>query len=130
MAVGQFLELAKNNIVREWSIARDPDNINAKLYSTVPDYSLEDITKSYQWIQKRKTVQSMKISIGINHHFIASSNNSLITKEKVDQYLKTRNELNCTLDELIENESMFWCVILYENEWKSGSCSCPYFAKN
>ena len=70
MAVGQFFELVKNHVVRNWSTDRDPSNINAKLYETQPNYSLEDYTKAYQWLQAKKPAQIKKINRDLKFHFL------------------------------------------------------------
>ena len=128
--VGQFLELIKQDIVRGWSVIRNPENINAKIYSNSPDYKLEDATYAYQWIQNGKSVQVKKAS-SVKLNFIPSGSTNQIDKEVVDNFMRARLELNwSSLDKLFEMESSIWCVVLQETDWKSGKCSCPYFSKN
>jgi hypothetical protein len=57
MPVGQFFEVIKQQSVREWSLDRNPQDINAKAYALSPDYNLEDMTKAYQWIQRKQNVR-------------------------------------------------------------------------
>lgn len=109
--VGQFLEIVKQKIVHDWSTIRNPANINYKPNSHTPVYTLEDETKAYQWLLKNKSVQAKTIDFSLKLNFVAS-------------------ELNWNdLDHLLDSESSIWCIVLQEDDWKSGNCSCFYFAK-
>ncbi len=55
-------------------------------------------------MQKKKTKRSKKMR-EIKHHYFTSAYNAEVTKEKVEDFLKVRTEITCTLDELIKNES-------------------------
>ena len=128
--VGQFVEQVKQNIVHCWSVARDPANINAKIYAHTPIYSLEDQTNAYHWLLKKKQVH-VKTQTALKLNFVSSSSTRNITKEDVENFMRARAELNWDdLDSLFESESSIWCIVLDESDWTSGKCSCSYFSKH
>ena len=130
--LGTLYKMIKQQIVHSWSLDRDPQDINAKLYAYSPVYSLEEMTKAHQWIQKKRNVQVKKIDASLRLNFIASSFASVeITKESVESFMRVCGE-QCweNFDELVKLESSIWCIVLVESDWKLGKCSCPYFAKN
>ena len=130
MGVGQFLELIKNNLVKSWSTDRDPNNVNAKVFSGEPTISLEEYTKGYQWIQQKKKVL-MKKNRQLTLHFTPAKSTEQITTSSIDQFMSVHENLQWqTFDEFVTNESEMWCIKLNRENWSQSKCSCHYFSKN
>ena len=65
------------------------------------------------------------------YYIASSSSDTEISKEKVDDWLKIRAEPDMSLDELIKCESSIWSISLNQiDDWRKGTCSCPYHQKN
>ena len=95
--VGQFFELVRTKMIVSWSLDRSPSNINAKLFSTVPDMTLEDYTKAYQWLQKKKSVKVKKSDFNesrINLNFIPSSTSEHFSRDSIDYFMHERTALH------------------------------------
>ena len=131
MAVDPFLELVKCNIVRNWSIDGVQGDMKGKFYAFYPRYSLEEQTKAYQWINKNKIVDIKEVAC-TKLFFIPTATNNHIDNKIVETYMTIRDnpEVCKSLDELHKSVSSLWCLALNENDWESGQCNCPYFAKN
>lgn len=126
MPVEQFFELLRQNLVHNWSVDRDPQYLDAKLYATTVEYSQDDKLKANQWLQKKKQNHASGL---IN--WIPSASNLELNLEDVELFRQMRNGL-CwkSCDAMFKLESSMWCVVLEESDWKLGKCSCPFYGRN
>ena len=105
--VGQFFEFVKCQMVYSWSVDRDPQYNNAKLFNKIPMYNFKEQTAAYKWIKSKKTAIVKKLENNIKLYYIPSGLN-IISKDIVDNIIsKQRSQEYTSLDELFSNERKY-----------------------
>ena len=116
-------------IVKPWSLARNPSNINYEPFAVLPTITLADETAAWKWLQQRMRVVRKTLNDRVLH--FVGAGQAQITKQDVDAYLTRRgNETWDTLKELARDMNGMWIIQINENNWRASQCSCPHFAKN
>ena len=126
----RFLAVVEDNIVRFWSLERDPTAVNARIFATVPELALCDWTKAYQWLQRKQPIVVIKLQ-ELKLYYIGSSKNPDINKRTVDAWMTTH--LDCAwdnFDALTRHEESMYCIVPNEEDFRRGKCSCAWYSKN
>ena len=123
--LSRFLTTA-SDIVRNWSIDRDPSSTNAKQFASEPTITLELWTKSYQWAKLTKNItcipdDSAKI------YYIPARDLSSFSKADLDRYKKQKFT---TFNQFKKSFDIWRLEIRDESHWKTSKCNCPAFLKN
>lgn len=129
-------KVVAQKIVEEWSKERDPNKINAKLFSTAPTIATKLWTDGYQWIKLDKQVLYQEKSNQLEYYFTSSIEKPDITKTKLNNYIRLMKNMRWDdLDHYVDTATSIWKIILSKNcsveneEWKNGICNCPVFYK-
>jgi hypothetical protein len=110
--------------------AGKPVNLNAKVFQTEPALELKDQTYAYQWEQRRKPCQKIKIADQI-FYCIPAGTTSTLSKKQASDYLKSIKELKFdSFDELIQGVNSVRVVQINEQQWKLSTCTCSWWSKN
>ncbi|CAF4537726.1 unnamed protein product [Didymodactylos carnosus] len=123
--LSRFLTTA-SDIVRNWSIDRDPSSTNLKQFATEPTITLQLWTFSYQWAKSNKNIVCIP-SGSKKIYYIPARDLQSLTQTDLDRYKQqkftTFNQFQKSFD--------IWCLEMENNShWKTSKCNCPAFLKN
>ncbi|CAF3862535.1 unnamed protein product [Rotaria sp. Silwood1] len=123
--LSRFLTIA-SDIVRNWSIDRDPSSANPKQFATEPTITLQLWTSSYQWAKSNKKINCIS-NDSTKIYYIPARQLQSFTQTDLNRYKKqkftTFNQFQKSFD--------IWCVEMQDNShWKTSICNCPAFLKN
>jgi hypothetical protein len=91
LALSQFLNVVTQDLIRDWSLSRNPTNINCHHYAHEPKISLELWTEAYQWNTLAKQIQ--KIDLNGDIIYLTSATETNVSKSECKSYLVSMNEL-------------------------------------
>jgi hypothetical protein len=123
--LSRFLTTA-SDIVRNWSIDRDPSSTNLKQFATEPTTTLQLWTSSYQWAKSNKNIVCIP-SGSKKIYYIPARDLQSLTQTDLNRYKQhkftTFNQFQKSFD--------IWCLEMENNShWKTSKCNCPAFLKN
>ena len=117
-----FLVVITERIVKPWSLARNPSNINYEPFAVLPTITLADETAAWKWLQQRMRVVRKTLNDRVLH--FVGAGQAQITKQDVDAYLTRRaNEAWDTLEELARDRNGMWIIQINANNWRASQCS-------
>ena len=117
-----FLVVITERIVKPWSLARNPSNINYEPFAVLPTITSADETAAWQWLQQRMRVVRKTLNDRVLH--FVGAGQAQITKQDVDAYLTRRaNEAWDTLEELARDRNGMWIIQINANNWRASQCS-------
>jgi hypothetical protein len=94
------------------SIARNPDNVNAKLFATTPTIALPLQTDAYNWTKAKASIKFRTVN-GKKHYFVSSSGQPKLKEVDIDLYLRQRETLNWrTFATFQKYQNRLWFVIM------------------
>lgn len=115
----RFVEVVQQ-LVHDWG-ARYEDN--SIMFNDSTSIDLPLWTKAYQWAKLNKTL--LCTDEGDNKIFRVPGGNTLTVPQQEPSYTEWR-----TFDHFKRHYFSEWKVVMpLSDQWKTGKCSCPYFAK-
>ena len=132
--VGQFIAKVvskEDGIVYHWSNGRNPENnLNCKIFHLVPIVSLPNETSAWQWEQRKKTIQKLKID-GQTSYYIPRGDKIDLSRDECEQYVKDMKTLPFNDFDTHSKEVKKICIVnLEKSNWKKSSCTCSYYVKH
>lgn len=97
-----------------------------KEFHKIPSITLPVWTAAYQWVKMKKNV-FMEENDGDVEYLIPSGDNLEFEFDEVANY---RDKIFANFDELVIVQHSLWILNEFEGDWKSSTCTCPFFFKN
>lgn len=112
------------NIFEKWSLDYKH---KLKVFSSLPSISLQVWTAAYQWVKLKKNIIKRVGSDGIGYYLIPSGVSEELSADIIEKY--ENNNFN-NFDACVKSQQSLWEVTEFNDDWKSSTCTCPFFFKN
>jgi len=129
LPLNRFIDVAKE-LIKEWSINRNPESPNPKIFFQKPKLTLKLQTDSYNWARNNPKIRTSTRN-NLKSYFISPSTNADLKPADVDKFLKASQRQSWRFfDTYVIYQSQLWFVQIESQQWENGSCTCPGFLKN
>lgn len=129
LALPQFLDLAANVVVRNWSLERNPETSGCKNFALTPTKKTKDWTAGFQWESQAKHIP-WKHRGAWTDYFIPANEQTALTPPVMDNYRRAFANLSwTTFEEYALMWGQLWVVSILNGQWEYAKCNCPPFLK-
>jgi len=126
----QFLNLAENNLISDWSKRRSVTSYSHIAFHSEPQLKLGDWTNAWQWCSLNKQIIRYKQD-GRDLYYMPSGLESKLSALTVKEYFNIVNEMSWKcFDSYVDQVREITYVKFNKKNWKNSFCSCVYWAKN
>ncbi len=120
----------EKDIVSQWSVERDPEKANAKIFAAKPSKTLKVWTESYQWANERCVILHKTEERSVKTYHISPAGAAPVSPKTVEDVQTKRSLKSWTsFDDYKEAARAFWTVKVIGDAWEDSVCSCPVFQK-
>ena len=129
LPIGRMIKVIEKEMVYEWSIKRDPNTINGKIWATEVVIGLKDFTDAHQWLLLKKDIVT-KTMLDRKFYFTPALSRIDLSKAEVNEHVGSRMSRSwATFEEFVLAENSIWCIDINTDNWMASQCNCPKFFK-
>lgn len=118
------------NLVKKWSVNRNPESVNFVPFADVPSIPLKLWTTSYQWAMLNLKVLQTETDSEIICYMCSTQAERSVTKKILKDFKEEEKNLNYrSFDDFTDVKKKVWETTIKKSNVLHSTCTCPAYLK-